>query len=88
MSRLIDIDQVIKDVLHQSAHEALVGHPENARGLLYAVERMKAMPTAYDVEKTIKRLEELKDCHYIHLVNARVVVRDAMEIVNGGGKDE
>ena len=86
MSRLIDIDQVIKDVLHQSAHEALVGHPENARGLLYAVERMKAMPTAYDVEKVAEQLEngEFETTEEPHAIN----VYKAIEIVKGGGKDE
>ena len=89
MSRLIDIDQVIKDILHQSAHEALVGHPENARGLLYAVGRMKVLPTAYDAEKVLDILESEKEISYKDKYFAYGNGVDfAIEIVKGGGKDE
>ena len=80
MRRLIDAETFLARVVEANPMGGMIGGK-------FIEDLIKAMPTAYDVEKTIKQLEELKDCHYIHLVNARVVVRDAIEIVKGGGKD-
>jgi len=94
MSRLIDVDILLKNILHQSAHEALMGHPENARGLLYAVDHMKDQPTAYDVDKVV---EQIKEASYearewndkTQSFNLRMIEEDeAIEIVKGGGKGE
>lgn len=77
MSRLIDIDISIKDILHQAAHEALTGRPENARGLKYAVDHMKAQPTAYDVDKVVEQLRK-----------ASYQTDEWIAIVKGAVKDE
>lgn len=59
--RLTDADILIKDLLHEAAHQALIGNPENARGLKYAAEYMKLQPTAYDVDKVLQELGDLRD---------------------------
>ena len=58
--RLIDADITIKDLLKEAAHQATINHPENARGLISAVEHIKEQPTAYDVDGTIELMESLK----------------------------
>ena len=74
--RLINADEAVKQL-----------DPNTWQGeMLIAI--LNGLPTAYDMEKVIGQLEELKGCHYIHLVSAKVVVEDAIEIVKGGGKDE
>ena len=82
MSRLIDADVFI---------EYLGLNAENSReenlGEIVTLEDFDAQPTAYDVDKVVKQLEELKktayEC-YGRASGAHVAMCNAIEIVKGG----
>ena len=88
MSRLIDAEELKKRIhcLYSDDLEIL--------------EKIDDQPTAYDVEKVVKQLEDLKmryyftiantgdsdkDCAYLNTANA---IDRAIEIVKRGGRDE
>lgn len=94
--RLIDVDAQIEFI--DPGH---LRHPgELAFSELDVVNMLNHAPTAYDVEKVVKELEDLKmryfltiantgdadkDCAYLNIANA---IDRAIEIVKGGGVDE
>lgn len=65
----------------------------NFEGQHYNKSQMKAIldfidmqPTAYDVDKTLEQLEDLKKEKDIG--SHKVMIKEAIEIVKAGGKDE
>ena len=78
MSRLIDADKLLEELREY--------HPLSlSYGILSDIE---SFPTAYDIDKVVKQLEELKEtiCESYGLVSgAYVAVCNAIEIVKRGG---
>lgn len=106
MSRLIDADKLILHLNDYALQEAPFGYNDSkCQKEIYETiqECMKAVeeqPTAFDVEKVVKELEDLKmryyftiantgdadkDCAYLNTANA---IDKAIEIVKRGGVDE
>ena len=95
MSRLIDADEFIKKFRYTKANT------EEENTMCATVRRMvKEQPTAFDVEKVVRELRDLKmryyftiantgdadmDCAYLNTANA---IDRAIEIVKRGGRDE
>ena len=102
MSRLIDADLLMRKCekwLKPKApdEDEMVSVADIAVSTLMEIEEQ---PTAFDVEKVVKELEDLKmryyftiantgdadkDCAYLNIANA---IDRAIEIVNRGGRDE
>ena len=103
MSRPIDADKLLKCVevsmqnnTHRNGNAALCHVSEHR----HFIETIVEQPTAFDVEKVVKELEDLKmryfltiantgdadkDCAYLNTANA---IDKAIEIVKRGGVDE
>ena len=88
MSRLIDADKLIEDVLNSMP-------TGSARGVFRAF--IEEQPTAFDVEKVVEQLEEsyfitestFDDDGYCNDDSEEVVnLNEAIEIVKRGGKGE
>lgn len=93
--RLIDADEFIKKFRYAEANT------EDEKIMCATVRRMiKEQPTAFDVEKVVRELRDLKmryyltiantgdadkDCAYLNIANA---IDKAIEIVKRGGRDE
>ena len=79
MSRLIDADKLIEDVLNSMP-------TGSARGVFRAF--VDEQPTAFDVEKVVEQLE--KESYYTDIETDREVVNlnEAIEIIKAGGIDE
>ena len=75
MSRLIDADKLIEDVLNSMP-------TGSARGVFRAF--IEEQPTAFDVDKIVEQLE--KESYYIDIETDREVVNlnEAIEIVKAG----
>jgi hypothetical protein len=73
MSRLIDADKLIEDVLNSMP-------TGSARGVFRAF--IEEQPTAFDVDKVVEQLEELSHCDWIEVRKEEV-----FEIVKEGGTD-
>jgi hypothetical protein len=76
MSRLIDADKLIEDVLNSMP----IG---SARGVFRAF--IEEQPTAYDIDKVMKQLEELKANAFDDEV---MIMNNVIEIVKAGEKDD
>ena len=78
MSRLIDADKLIEDVLNSMP-------PGSARGVFRAF--IEEQPTAFDVDKVVEQLEE--ESYYTDIETDREVVNlnEAIEIVKAVGID-
>lgn len=94
--RLIDAELLMENLGFTDTEEE---REENV-GQIITWEDVDRMPTAYDVEKVVKELEDLKmryfltiantgdadkDCAYLNIANA---IDRAIEIVKRGGRDE
>lgn len=79
MSRLIDADKLIEDVLNSMP-------TGSARGVFRAF--IEEQPTAFDVDKVVEALE--KESYYTDIETDREVVNlnEAIEIVKAGGIDD
>ena len=91
MSRLIDVNEAIKDF---EKYDSFMGEPLTERDA-YLIECVLTLfgsqPTAYDVEAVVRELKEL------HIRNSKGVlvaevynnaINDAIEIVKRGGLNE
>lgn len=77
MSRLIDADKLLEEL--REYHPLSISH-----GILSDIE---SFPTAYDVDKVIEQLEELKETAYESYglaSGAYVAMCNAIKIVKGG----
>lgn len=92
--RLIDADRIVDSDIANCLGAAYYSCVPDVRDML------NDQPTAYDVEKVVKELEDLKmryfltiantgdadkDCAYLNIANA---IDRAIEIVKRGGRDE
>lgn len=92
--RLIDADESKKNIVGTAI---LINHPPSKAEELYKL--IDSQPTAYDVEKVVKELEDLKmryyftiantgdadkDCAYLNIANT---IDRAIEIVKRGGRE-
>ena len=88
MSRLIDADKFldfIKSELKQDRTDEK--HLENIICVL------ENLPTAFDVDKVVKQLEELKEWEDVdgkayYIMPEKQVINKAIKIVKAGGRDE
>lgn len=93
--RLIDVDLLMDNLGFDNTAEE---REENV-GIIITWEDVDRMPTAFDVEKVVKELEDLKmryfltiantgdtdkDCAYLNIASA---IDRAIEIVKRGGRD-
>ena len=94
--RLIDADMLMQNLGFENTKEE---REENV-GEIITWEAVDEMPTAFDVEKVVRELRDLKlsyymtiantgdadkDCAYLNIANA---IDRAIEIVKRGGRDE
>ena len=82
--RLIDADKLIEDVLNSMP-------TGSARGVFRAF--IEEQPTAYDVEKVVEQLEELKEWEDVdgkayYTMSEKQAINKAIKIVERGGIDE
>lgn len=101
--RPIDADKLLKCVeasmlnnTHRNGNAALCHVSEHRHFIGMIVEQ----PTAFDVEKVVKELEDLKMCYFLTIANTGDADKDyaylnitnaidkAIEIVKRGGRDE
>lgn len=79
--RPIDADKVLGVLRELDAHSfSGTIHIKNAMHLI------NEQPTVYDVDKVVKQLEKLKNEKEIG--SHKVIVKEAIEIVKAGGKNE
>lgn len=79
--RLIDADKLIEDVLNSMP-------TGSARGVFRAF--IEGQPTAFDVDKVVKQLEELKEWEDVdgkayYTMSEKQVINKAIKIVKRGG---
>ena len=81
--RLIDADANREDFMER-VYDILLDEPDNIKANLI-IDAFDEMPTAYDPDKVVERLEE-----YFNATNdkgARLAYHHAIQIVKGGGVD-
>ena len=83
--RLIDADELVKVL-----HESLEGDAELTKDyeLLGIDDFINAQPTAYDVDKVVKELEELPQCSTWNHNSNNIDRIKAINIVKAGGTND
>ena len=90
MSRLIDVDKAIKD-LKQYTYDCNL---ENIGIVLPVIRVLDKQPTAFDVDKVVKKLESLVEDREEDIINDEYTYGEcsayehAIEVVKRGGIDE
>ena len=85
--RLIDADELLRNEIVRCGCQPLVNDNKLLKDII------NAQPTAYDIDKIVEQLEELieKNVGFMRATpeaNAYIkAIRDAIEIVKGGGID-
>lgn len=86
MSRLIDADKMLQRLEAWNTSDNMDKALYN-----FTFMRIKEQPTAYDLDKVIKQLEELRDIatkdYGINGISVVVAICNAIEIVKKGGKE-
>ena len=101
--KLIDVDKLLECVevsminnTHRNGNAALCHVSEHR----HFIEIITQQPTAFEVEKVVRELKELKMCYYLAIANTGDADKDcaylniasaidrAIEFVKRGGKDE
>lgn len=83
--RLIDADELKKELYQQWFMDILLTQ-RNSGDIFYALEqKIDEQPTAYDVDKVVGQLEELKRRYGIEEFGIKGIICKAIEIVKGGG---
>lgn len=86
--RLIDADE-LKEELSQQWFIDILLTKTNSNDMYSALaEKIDSQPTAYDVDKVIEYLEELRDRFNKKDFAIRGIIEKAIEIVKAGGKNE
>ena len=87
---LIDADKLIEEInnLGWRLYDTLT-----LKGLSIALETIKEQPTAFDVDKVVKQLEELKEWEDVdgkayYTMSEKQVINKAIKIVKRGGIDD
>ena len=99
MGRLIDADKLLEETRRDRDYARKNGFLDMYYERQVLIDRIKAQPTAYDQEKVVEQLEELKSLVPVNrilddIVNEKpkelgmlIAYRKAIEIVKAGGKD-
>ena len=99
MGRLIDEGKLIKVLEERATNEAICGYMTAYDVTNSIIDEVNEQPTAYDVDKVVKQLEELKSLVPVNrilddIVNEKqkelgmlIAYSKAIEIVKGGGVD-
>lgn len=86
--KLIYADELKKELYQQWFMDILLTQ-RNSEDMFYALaQKIDAQPTAYDVDKVVRQLEELKRRYGIEEFAIKGVICKAIEIVKGGGVNE
>ena len=92
MGRLIDADKLLEETRRDRDYAEKNGFLDMYYERQVLIDRIKAQPTAYDVDKVVEKLEEIrvkKTCNKEKCDTKELcricVVDDAIEIVKGGG---
>ena len=93
MGRLIDEGELAKVLKERATNEAICGYMTAYDVTNSIIDEVKEQPTAYDVDKVVEQLEEIrvkKTCNKEKCDTKELcricVVDDAIEIVKAGGK--
>ena len=90
MGRLIDADKLLEETRRDKDYAIKNGFLDMYYERQVLIDRIKAQPTAYDVDKVVEKLESLSNAEadYYYAVSNDVIDReDAIEIVKGGVVD-
>ena len=99
MGRLIDADKLLEETRRDRDYARKNGFLDMYYERQVLIDRIKAQPTAYDPEKVVEQLEELKSLVPVNrilddIVNEKpkelgmlIAYRKAIEIVKAGGVD-
>ena len=88
MGRLIDADKLLEETRRDRDYARKNGFLDMYYERQVLIDRIKAQPTAYDVNKVVEQLESLRNAEadYYYAGSNDVIDReDAIEIVKGGG---
>ena len=88
MGRLIDADKLLEETRRDRDYARKNGFLDMYYERQALIDRIKAQPTAYDVDKVVEQLESLRNAEadYYYAVSNDVIDReDAIGIVKGGG---
>lgn len=81
MSRLISVDELINYLGFENTDEEI----EDNVGEIITLDNIDAIPTAYDLDKVLERLERLKRTNEVNQCYATAMgFRQAIEIVKDG----
>ena len=93
MGRLIDADKLLEETRRDRDYARKNGFLDMYYERQVLIDRIKAQPTAYDLDEVVEQLEEVrvkKTCNKEKCDTKELcricVVDDAIEIVKGGGK--
>ena len=94
MGRLIDADKLLEETRRDRDYARKNGFLDMYYERQVLIDRIEAQPTAYDPDKVVEQLEEIrvkKTCNKEKCDEKELcricVVDDAIEIVKAGGKD-
>ena len=90
MGRLIDADKLLEETRRDRDYAEKNGFLDMYYERQVLIDRIKAQPTAYDVNKVVEQLESLRNAEadYYYAGSNDVIDReDAIEIVKGDGAD-
>ena len=94
MGRLIDADKLLEETRKDRDYAEKNGFLDMYYERQALIDRIKSQPTAYDVDKVVEQLEEIrvkKTCNKEKCDTKELcricVVDDAIKIVKGGGVD-
>ena len=88
--RLIDADKLLEETRRDRDYARKNGFLDMYYERQVLIDRIKAQPTAYDVDKVVEQLEGLSNAeadYYYASCNNVIDRDDAIEIVKGGGVD-
>lgn len=81
--RLIDADKLLEETRRDRNYARKNGFLDMYYERQVLIDRIKAQPTAYDPNKILEQLEELKEEKT--LGSHKVMLKEAIEIVKGSG---
>ena len=98
MGRLIDADKLLEETRKDRDYAEKIGFLDMYYERQGLIDRIKAQPTAYDVDNVVEKLEELKMRYFLTIANTGDEKSDfayenvgnaldkAIEIIKAGGK--
>ena len=88
MGRLIDADKLLEETRRDRDYARKNGFLDMYYERQALIDRIKAQPTAYDVDKVVEQLESLRNAeadYYYAMSNDVIDREDAIDIVKKGG---